>query len=74
MEQVPELGKSSLAEALPLIVEAVRDHTREDDVAALAVRQAEPDVQARGDSHNRGARAGLRFLSERRRRGDCRAV
>ncbi len=41
LKQVPELGQSSLAEALPLIVEAVRDHTREDDVAALAVRQAE---------------------------------
>jgi len=41
MEQVPELGKISLAEALPLIIEKVRDHTREDDVAALAVRQAE---------------------------------
>jgi hypothetical protein len=37
---VPELGRSSLEEALPLIIEAVRDHTREDDVAALAVRQA----------------------------------
>ena len=41
LKQVPELGNSSLAEALPLIVDAVRDHTREDDVAALAVRQAE---------------------------------
>ena len=40
LEQVPELGRSSLEEALPLIIEAVRDHTREDDVAALAVRQA----------------------------------
>ena len=40
LEQVPELGRSSLEEALPLIIESVRDHTREDDVAALAVRQA----------------------------------
>ncbi len=37
---MPTFGRSSLADALPLIVEAVRDHTREDDVAALAVRQA----------------------------------
>jgi len=39
LNNVPTFGRSSLAEALPLIVEAVRDHTREDDVAALAVRQ-----------------------------------
>ena len=39
LDNVPTFGRSSLADALPLIIEAVRDHTREDDVAALAVRQ-----------------------------------
>jgi PAS domain S-box-containing protein len=39
LELVPELGRHPLAEALPRIVEATRDHTREDDVAALAVRR-----------------------------------
>jgi serine phosphatase RsbU (regulator of sigma subunit) len=39
LDNVPTFCRSSLADALPLIIEAVRDHTREDDVAALAVRQ-----------------------------------
>jgi hypothetical protein len=34
------LGDMPLDEALTAIVEATRDHTREDDVAALAVRRA----------------------------------
>ena len=37
---VPLLDQLPLAEALTQIVETVRDHTREDDVAALAVRRA----------------------------------
>ncbi len=38
LEEARGLGACALREALPRIVESVRDHTREDDVAALAVR------------------------------------
>ncbi|HET7351335.1 MAG TPA: SpoIIE family protein phosphatase [Marmoricola sp.] len=40
LELVPMLGDMPLDEALSAIVESTRDHTREDDVAALAVRRA----------------------------------
>jgi GAF domain-containing protein len=39
LELVVAWGQKPLTEALDHIVEAVRDHTREDDVAALAVRR-----------------------------------
>ncbi len=40
LDEVPLLGRLPLDDALPQIVETVRDHTREDDVAALAVRRS----------------------------------
>jgi PAS domain S-box-containing protein len=38
-ETVPGLARRPLVEALPWLVEQVRDHTREDDVAAVVVRR-----------------------------------
>jgi serine phosphatase RsbU (regulator of sigma subunit) len=40
LELVPMLGDMPLDEALSAIVESSRDHTREDDVAAIAVRRS----------------------------------
>jgi GAF domain-containing protein len=40
LEAVPLLDRLALTAALAEIVETVRDHTREDDVAALAVRRS----------------------------------
>jgi PAS domain S-box-containing protein len=40
LEMAPLLGQLPLDDALAQIVDAVRDHTREDDVAALAARRA----------------------------------
>ena len=39
LEHLPTLGQGELDEQLPLMVEAVRDHSRQDDVAAIAVRR-----------------------------------
>jgi serine phosphatase RsbU (regulator of sigma subunit) len=39
VEHLPTLGQGELDEQLPLMVEAVRDHSRQDDVAAIAVRR-----------------------------------
>ena len=40
LDAVPLLDQLPLAEALAEIIETVRDHTRQDDVAALAVRRS----------------------------------
>jgi serine phosphatase RsbU (regulator of sigma subunit) len=40
LEAVSVLGRTPLADALAEIVETVRDHSRQDDVAALAVRRS----------------------------------
>lgn len=40
LDTLPLLGQVPLAEALPQIVDLVRDHTREDDVAVIAARPA----------------------------------
>ncbi|MCW2760218.1 MAG: hypothetical protein JWR85_419 [Marmoricola sp.] len=39
LDLIAELAGTTLAESLPRIVHAARDHTREDDVAVLAVRR-----------------------------------
>ena len=39
LEALPCLGQGALGGALPRLVDDVRDHSREDDVAALAVRR-----------------------------------
>lgn len=44
LEHARALGTGGLRETLPRIVESVRDHTREDDVAALAVRRVLTDA------------------------------
>ncbi|HEU4566820.1 MAG TPA: SpoIIE family protein phosphatase [Marmoricola sp.] len=39
LAHVPGLNRGSLSEALAVLIDEVRDHSRDDDVAALAVRQ-----------------------------------
>ncbi len=39
LEELPSLGNGALSDALATLVDEVRDHSRDDDVAAIAVRQ-----------------------------------
>jgi len=39
LAHVPGLNRGPLSEALAVLIDEVRDHSRDDDVAALAVRQ-----------------------------------